>query len=155
MYERRVTTAGITHVYMITGPSGVIAQEVWSDGAATPTSTLYLHSDAQGSIDTVTDATGAVVSRQKFDPYGAEVEEWDAGAAPTGSGPAAGPFASRINVGYTGHESDRELNLINMKGRIYDPRTMRFLTPDPLWSAYPGATMGPWPPPIPGDGGGP
>jgi RHS repeat-associated protein len=32
--------------------------------------------------------------------------------------------------GFTGHESDDELGLVNLKGRIYDPRIERFLTTD-------------------------
>ena len=37
-------------------------------------------------------------------------------------------------LGFTGHEGDDELGLVNMKGRIYDPKLGRFLTPDPLVS---------------------
>jgi RHS repeat-associated protein len=35
-------------------------------------------------------------------------------------------------LGFTGHEQDFEQGLINMKGRIYDPRAARFLTADPM-----------------------
>ena len=33
--------------------------------------------------------------------------------------------------GYTGHEHYMECGLINMNGRMYDPLTARFLSPDP------------------------
>jgi len=47
--------------------------------------------------------------------------------------PAA--LLSTRSVGFTGHESDDEFGLINMRGRIYDPNTARFLTPDPFVQA--------------------
>jgi RHS repeat-associated protein len=34
--------------------------------------------------------------------------------------------------GYTGHEHLDEFSLINMNGRMYDPQTTRFLSPDPF-----------------------
>jgi RHS repeat-associated protein len=34
--------------------------------------------------------------------------------------------------GYTGHEHLDEFSLINMNGRLYDPQTTRFLSPDPF-----------------------
>jgi RHS repeat-associated protein len=37
-----------------------------------------------------------------------------------------------VTTGFTGHEHDEELGLVNMRGRIYDPDQRRFLTPDPL-----------------------
>jgi RHS repeat-associated protein len=44
------------------------------------------------------------------------------------------PPASKVNLGFTGHEPDDELGLVNMKGRIYDPRLGRFLMTDPVVS---------------------
>jgi RHS repeat-associated protein len=43
-------------------------------------------------------------------------------------------FPSETTQGFTGHESDDELGLVNMKGRIYDPRIGRFLTTGPIIS---------------------
>src|SRR5262249_22196882 len=37
-------------------------------------------------------------------------------------------------LGFTGQEEDDELGLVNMRGRIYDPKVARFLTTDPLVS---------------------
>ncbi|MGK4000972.1 RHS repeat domain-containing protein, partial [Sorangium sp. So ce1024] len=44
----------------------------------------------------------------------------------------AGVVCQQTTQGFTGHESDDELGLVNMKGRIYDPRIGRFLTTDPI-----------------------
>jgi RHS repeat-associated protein len=48
-------------------------------------------------------------------------------------GSPSGPnFTPAVDVGFTGHQHDDDLGLINMRGRIYDPALRRFLTPDPL-----------------------
>ncbi|WP_437893478.1 RHS repeat domain-containing protein [Sorangium sp. So ce124] len=47
---------------------------------------------------------------------------------------APASFASETTQGFTGHESDDELGLVNMKGSIYDPRIGRILTTDPIVS---------------------
>src|SRR5262249_14545431 len=52
---------------------------------------------------------------------------------PSSLPPMAEPPSTRI--GFTGHEIEDDLGLINMKGRLYDPRMARFLTPDPFVTA--------------------
>ncbi len=39
---------------------------------------------------------------------------------------------SNNNRGYTGHEHMTAFSLINMNGRVYDPYTSQFLSPDPF-----------------------
>jgi RHS repeat-associated protein len=41
---------------------------------------------------------------------------------------------NKVRLGFTGHEQDDELGLVNMRGRMYDPRLGRFLTTDPIVS---------------------
>ena len=36
---------------------------------------------------------------------------------------------------FTGHDQDDEFGLINMGGRIFDPKQRQFLTPDPVVTA--------------------
>ena len=89
--------------------------------------TLYLHTDHLGSVDALTNEKGAVVERRSYDAFGQRRNPiW--GQAPPGS------FTSKITKGITGHESDDELGLVNMRGRVYDPKTGRFLTMDPIVS---------------------
>jgi RHS repeat-associated protein len=38
-------------------------------------------------------------------------------------------------VGFTGHEHDQDLGLVDMKGRIYDPLAARFTSADPVMQA--------------------
>jgi RHS repeat-associated protein len=89
----------------------------------------YVHVDHLGSTEKVTDAAGTILERRSYDAFGAKRNpDWTKTSA---------PLASTTMAGYTGHEDDEDLGLVNMKGRIYDPRIARFLTTDPLVS-HPG-----------------
>jgi len=39
-----------------------------------------------------------------------------------------------VRIGFTGHDEDDELGLVNMRGRLYDPKQRRFISPDPFVS---------------------
>ena len=39
---------------------------------------------------------------------------------------------SKTKHGYTRHEEEDEFGLVNMRGRIYDPKLARFTTTDPV-----------------------
>lgn len=90
----------------------------------TPDKTRYLHRDALGSIDTITDGQGQVVERSSFDPFG----QRRAGDWRTDGQPILTTFTNR---GFTGHEHVAEMGLIHMNGRVYDPELGRFLSADP------------------------
>jgi RHS repeat-associated protein len=79
--------------------------------------TTYLHTDHLGSVVAASDADGDVLWRRQYTPYG----------MPLGHEPGDGE-----RKGYTGHPHDRELGLIYMRARYYDPMLGRFLSPDPL-----------------------
>jgi RHS repeat-associated protein len=87
--------------------------------------------DHLGSTDVITDGTsaalGAVLERRSYDAFGAKRN-------PAWGAPGAGPWAAKTTVGFTGHESEDDAGLVNMKGRMFDPRVGRFLTTDPLVS---------------------
>ena len=120
----------------IPGESGMIAQATQVDGAlfeGTLAPTVeYLHGDHQGSVNAVTktDRPTADVTQMRFDPFGARIGTSD---PPMSISPPVSPVAD-VTLGFTGHEQDDELGLINMGGRIYDPALARFLTPDPMMS---------------------
>jgi RHS repeat-associated protein len=65
--------------------------------------------------------------RRSYDAFGARRN-------PVWGAPNPASFSSKAKPGFTGHEGDDELGLVNMKGRIYDPKVGRFLTPDPIVS---------------------
>jgi RHS repeat-associated protein len=46
--------------------------------------------------------------------------------------PAGFPASGGVTRGFTGHEEEQELGIVNMGGRIYDPRVGRFMQADPL-----------------------
>jgi RHS repeat-associated protein len=84
---------------------------------------LYLHRDYQGSIVAITNASGVVVEKRLFDAWGAIIKVQD-GAGNTLAG------LTILDRGYTGHEHLQSVGLINMNGRIYDPKLHRFLQAD-------------------------
>ena len=85
----------------------------------------YVLSEALGSTDVIVDGDG--IERRSFDAFGARRN-------PQWGEPASGSLNKSpvTPMGYTGHESDDELGLVNMKGRIYDPKVGRFLQTDPI-----------------------
>ena len=89
--------------------------------------TLYVHVDHLGSVDVLTDGNGKVAERRSYDPFGQRRNQvWGQ--------PVPMSFPNLTTEGFTGHEADVELGLVNMKGRIYDPKVGRFLTTDPVVS---------------------
>jgi len=77
----------------------------------------YLHDDTLGSVESITAADGSIVGGRHFDAFG----DSQGIIAAVGQEP----------YGYTGQEQDPELGLVNMHGRMYDPRLGQFLSPDP------------------------
>lgn len=94
-----------------------------SNGNGTTQDYLYLQRDYQGSIVAITDANGAILEKRLFDAWGAIVSVQD-GAGNNLAG------LTILDRGYTGHEHLQSVGLINMNGRIYDPKLHRFLQPD-------------------------
>jgi RHS repeat-associated protein len=77
----------------------------------------YVYTDPQGTPLVKADASGNVIARYDYTPYGNAV-------ASLGS-PPNGP-------GYTGHVNDPETGLVYMQARYYDPVVGRFLSTDPV-----------------------
>ena len=131
LYQRVVTQgppSTADHRYFIYAGGRVVAQVTDkrnSSGGQTGVDRWYLHDDVMGSIHTVTSTTSQVVA-QDFTPFGQS---------------SLATYALGIPFGFTGHEHDPEVGLINMKGRMYDPVLARFLTPDPFL-ASPLSTQG-------------
>lgn len=84
----------------------------------------YFHSDHLTSIEVITDATGAVVERLSYDPWGKRRN-------------ADGTVASTVlkgtkdSHGFTSHEMLDSIGLVHMNGRVYDPQVGRFTSADP------------------------
>jgi RHS repeat-associated protein len=106
----------------------LVAEHIVSTNAATQT--RYLHKDALGSVDLVTDAYANVVDRRSFDAWGKLRElPWQSQASL--DDPLYLTQLPYTNKGYTGHEHVQEVGLIHMNGRMYDATLARFISADP------------------------
>jgi RHS repeat-associated protein len=127
LYERRQKGNTVTQIFYIRGRGRTVAQVSLrkdSDAAAQAT-VLYMHNDFIGSVDAISDASGNLVEYLAYDPFGTRRIRDDRSQS------QSSPF-SAILAGFADHNFDDELGLINMKGRMYDPKLSRFLTADPI-----------------------
>gem|GEM_PF-4620481 len=88
----------------------LVAQVESSSGVAL---IRYIHTDHLGSPETITNASGQIIETLDFDPFG----------APTTP-------SALLSRGFTGHEMEPDVGLINMNARMYDPALGRFLQAD-------------------------
>ncbi len=125
-YERIAEAGKVKHKHFIYAGGQLVAIHVKTEesGQSMPDETRYLHRDALGSIDTITDGQGKIVERMSFAPFGQRrAGDWRA------DGEIILPALT--NRGFTGHEHVDEMGLIHMNGRVYDPELGRFLSADP------------------------
>lgn len=97
------------------------------DQLGAPTQKYWRYLDWLGSPVALTDATGLLVEKLAYDAWG-QRRTIDGSASPS---TLSGVLD---NKGFTGHEMLDTLDLVHMNGRIYDPRTARFMSADPLVS---------------------
>ncbi|MFS8065546.1 MAG: RHS repeat domain-containing protein [Byssovorax sp.] len=122
LYERRVTQGVTQHVFFVSGGDGNMTQVSFTQGSPNSDRVEYLHTDALGSTGAVTDDTGGI-TRFYHEPFGARI---------SADGSAFSGTLGDVRFGFTGHISDDDLALVDMKGRIYDPSQRHFISPDPL-----------------------
>lgn len=130
LFERRVPSvagAAVSNIHYIAADGRVVAQinrtQSSPTGPVVNTATRYLMADLQRNVTQTINANGSVAEEHFYEPFGRRT---DREYTPL----AAQRRATRL--GYTSHEHEDELDLINMRGRIYDPVTRHFLTPDPI-----------------------
>lgn len=127
-YEKEVKPGNhIRQLHYIAGGDGPAAIFVRNDGLDTM---YYIHTDHLGSINVITNQSGAVVQNCSFDAWGRRRNhaDWTYNNVPS---------SYLFSRGFTGHSLSRSIGkhldqfaLINMNGRIYDPVLGRFLSPD-------------------------
>ncbi|MYM90379.1 hypothetical protein GTP91_24805 [Rugamonas sp. FT82W] len=124
LYEKDVKSDGtIEHRHFVTVGGGVVAL-IKQTGTGTQ-SVLYMHRDNLGSTTTITNASGAVIERMAYEPFGKR-------RTPQGAMDPNNIIAGvNTDRGYTNHEHLDGLDLIHMNGRVYDPTTGRFISADP------------------------
>jgi len=89
----------------------------------------YFHTDALGSITSITDDSANVIERRSYDPFG-KIRAMDYRLS---SNHAIIPANSVVQTtrAYTGHEQIKEIDgLIHMNARVYDSDIGRFLSAD-------------------------
>ncbi len=127
-YEEEVDAAGNKRkLHYLSGPTGLFAIFVQNGDADTM---YYVQKDYLGSYYCITDERGGVAVSANgikqiysFDPWGRRrnYKDWSYTGAPD---------SYLFDRGFTGHQHLDAFGLINMNGRVYDPRLARFLSPD-------------------------
>jgi RHS repeat-associated protein len=128
LYEVEDPDGNSRELHYIPGPSGEAA--IYTTESGSNGQMFYIHKDHLGSYQTITDQDGNIATLNgqeqvyNFDPWGRRrnATTWTYDAVPEGF---------LFTRGFTGHEHLDELTLINMNGRMYDPLTGTFLSPDP------------------------
>jgi RHS repeat-associated protein len=120
-YERTVTGSTTRQLNYIFAAGQLVAIFVKN---GTTDSMYYVHTDHLGSLNVITNASGAIVSEMSFDAWG---NRRDPATWKNLKTTPAGLITSR---GFTGHEHLDAYGLINMNGRVYDPVLASFLSPD-------------------------
>lgn len=117
IYEERASASQAEHRHKIFANDRQVAEvsKVETNGVTGPATTLYLLEDHLGSASVVVNSSGVEVDRRNYDPFGGGVD-----------------IEGSVTRGFTGHEHDEELGLINMRGRLYDPTLGQFIQPDPF-----------------------
>lgn len=144
LYEQQRRGSTIDHHLLVPGMAVLSYRE--TAGVLTKQPSLFLHTDHLGSPQTLTadDDAGSglkavVKETRSYDAFGLKRNPNWLSNSYTDIPP---PLTME---GYTGHNDDPELGLIDMKGRVYDPTLARFLTPDPVvaspattqsWNSY-------------------
>ena len=115
---------------LVSSPVGPLAQveyEVPAGGGSVSTTWKYFFTDVAGSPNIITDAVGAVLEERSYTPFG---QRRNPNRAVSPAQPTAP--AEDLMVGFSGHEDEEELGLVNMGGRAYDPMIGRFISADPF-----------------------
>ncbi len=97
----------------LAGSVVAIIDHAWPSNAVM--ATKYQHTDALGSPVAVTNASGQVIERMEYEPWGTIIGK------PNHNG-----------IGYTGHVMDGATGLTYMQQRYYDQSVGRFLSVDPV-----------------------
>ena len=130
LYEKltKGDTGQVDQKHYIYANGALVAEHIISTSEGTQT--RYLHKDALGSIDLVTDAYANVVDRRSFDAWGKLRNlPWQSQAGL--NDPLYLTQLPFTNKGFTGHENIQEVDLIHMNGRVYDATLARFVSADP------------------------
>jgi RHS repeat-associated protein len=122
-FERRTQGRMVTDVFHV-GPAQVSYTEPTAHTAAT-TVVRYPLTDQLGSTHLVTLDDGTIErgAYLYYEPFGGRINA---------DGSAFLGTIGAVKTGLTGHEYDDAFGLVNMQGRMFNPATKHFLSPDPI-----------------------
>ena len=129
LYELRRTGELDDEVFTVTAGGRTLAQVIRSrkGGVLVDNRKLFIRPDHLGSPHVINDGFGKQVEVRLHEPFGRRVDRDDP-TLPLAPSVSASP----VTQGLTGHEQEDGLDLINIRGRIYDPKVGRFLSQDPV-----------------------
>ena len=133
-YEQETTSSGTVRRLWLGGDAYSAPVVLVSTNGGTWTA-MAVGRDYLGSVIAVANASGAVVERDAWDPWGRALNPSNLTQYSVGSEPTLA-----LGRGFTGHEWLPWFSLWNANARIYDPLLGRFLSPDPYVQA-PGFTQ--------------
>ncbi|HEY1553832.1 MAG TPA: RHS repeat-associated core domain-containing protein [Kofleriaceae bacterium] len=125
LWERRSDSSVLTDYYYVRGPGGAVAQATLNESTL-GRSLVYIHHDVRGTPIATSNASGTLVRRLFFDPWGHRTDQ--------NAVPVTGTDATML-FGLDELRYDDELGLVNQRGRSYDPTLRHFLTADPVVGA--------------------
>ena len=130
LVDKELSASTTTWKHYIFAPTGRVALYTRKSSGTPGTATYYFTRDHMGSIDSITDAAGAVQVRLSYDAFGARRKEagWS-GAVPNADWTKIYAITHR---GFTDHEMLDDLDVIHMNGRLFDPDSGRFVSADPF-----------------------
>ena len=132
LYEKEEAGGTVKEIHYLNGGDGLFAIHTIEN--ETTATTAYVLKDHLGSIHCLVNQSGAVTEELSFDAWGRRRNplNWE---------PLTQAGNHTTMLGFTGHEHIDIAALVNMNGRVYDPLTGRFLSPDPFMQA-PGYSQG-------------
>ncbi|MBC7573425.1 MAG: RHS domain-containing protein, partial [Herminiimonas sp.] len=101
---------------------------LWRAWTGSGETIAYLQNDHLGATEAVSNAAGQVIWRAAYGAYGNIIKS----SASENPAPTSGSSRFRLNLRLPGQYEDAETGLYYNDHRYYDPRTGRYLTPDPL-----------------------
>ena len=125
LYNEEITKENgreINYIYADGKPVAIYEVADGKDGK-----TLYLHHDNLGSVMAYSNENGTLSEELSYDAWGRrrKADTWDYFTLSNDS-------ISEHDAGFTGHDHIDMFDLVNMDGRMYDPLTGRFMSPDPI-----------------------
>ena len=121
-FEIEINSGQKTSLFYIRFGSDLVAIHEVTSNSTSPSSstskTKYIHKDHLGSIDIITDESGALIAKFEYSPFGERISDAD--------------FKESFGRGFTGHKHYETFGLIDTGGRYYIPSIGRFASADPF-----------------------